>query len=105
MSTKIITMPRSDWSGRNVDVVAHDDGSFDLMGYTFSLVEKTGPEFEDPDFVRLCGKGFDIVSPSWTGSLGTVWVQDNEAESLSGDLSRSARSPMEAAVQILCNII
>lgn len=99
---KTITMQRGDWSGESVNVTVSQDGSFSLMGYTFKLVEKTGL---DPEFVRLCGQGFDIMSPSWQDSLGTVWVQDGQAEASSGDIERLAKTPIEAAVQILCNLI
>jgi len=102
---KTVTFPKSNWSGESVDVVVHEDGSFELYDYTFRLVPKTGPDFEDADFVRLCGRGFDVVSPSWQRPLATVWVKDGEAEATSGDLSRDAKSPVEAAVQVLCNII
>jgi len=112
---------RGDWSGK--EVIVYNDGSFEFFDnrywfsnsgddfsgdhiHVFTTKEKAeldsgDVEYSDDDRpMYVYGEGWDDSICALI-KIGSQWT----ATAHGGDMTRDSEDPMEAAVQLLCNIV
>lgn len=93
---RTLEMNKGNWSGEPITVEIDEDGSFEVYGYEFKLLEKT---VEGEQVFKVMGTDWDypLVEGYREGDHCFMY-------STGGELSRDAQDPFEAAAQVLFNI-
>lgn len=109
---RTLTCNKSNWSGESITIEVRQGNKFSLHGESFRLVDVTKKDQGDAKpgdkfyFRRL-----DIIGDGWEHPLGCVmWFDGDKTKTATNDISscgltRDAVDPVQAAVQLLCNIL
>jgi hypothetical protein len=103
--TESLTTNKANWSGEQITVkVDREKLVWEQYGYLFWLEFKAWPE----DLQAVLGKGrYEIKGDSWAADyvLGTIDEHGANYEATSMDMTRDAKDPIVAAVQLICNTV
>lgn len=93
-----LTVNKGNWSGEEITVNVRKDNSFKLFDYDFKLSAKYDEE--------LGCTFYEVTSSSWDHALVTGYKDENGMCFMSSSgVSREAKDPFEAAIQVLSNIL
>jgi hypothetical protein len=99
---RIIEVNKANWSGETIKVRIKADNSFELYDYNFQLAFR---RYGTHESFKVTEEGWDYPLVKGIRYAGEEeWVAYQEVETME-EMSREAKDPFEAAVQVLSNII